>query len=314
MDKKIKKTKLGESILSNLILLRHYAHQDRAEASSSHMHAKMLISNSGSFNVGHVSTDGMTFFYPQSENESDDTLIRRITKGGYPLEHIMVGALLAKGGIMLDIGANIGLTSIPRAILGFFECIHAFEPEAKNAACLKHSIKINKTQGEVVVWENAVGNCDEIVDLTLSSSIGRHCVVANDRNPIEKKDETFEIKKVPAVCLTLNKWARNNKIDVNKISFIKLDVEGYEEFVLQGGQEILKLKKAAWQIEICPKLVHCTGGTIQGLCRIVSQYFKIVFDLKKPESGFFPSENLFAHLKERENEPNFAYTDIICLA
>ena len=50
---------------------------------------------------------------------------------------------MATGGALLDIGANIGLTLIPHAVLGDFHPVVAAEPEPRNFACLEWNIKAN---------------------------------------------------------------------------------------------------------------------------------------------------------------------------
>lgn len=50
---------------------------------------------------------------------------------------------LASGGALIDIGANVGLTSIPHAILGDFHPVIAVEPELRNFMCLEANARAN---------------------------------------------------------------------------------------------------------------------------------------------------------------------------
>lgn len=109
-----------------------------ANGAESVQDVELVCSDSQPFKAVAVSLDGMKLFVPERASaEANDKLFdRTVQKREWPID--TVGSLMpfAHGEVMLDIGANIGTTSFPRAILGAFRHIHAFEPEPRNFACL----------------------------------------------------------------------------------------------------------------------------------------------------------------------------------
>ena len=51
------------------------------------------------------------------------------------------------GGVMIDIGANIGRMSIPRVVLGDATLAYCLEPDPLNYACLVRNIRDNGLAG-----------------------------------------------------------------------------------------------------------------------------------------------------------------------
>ncbi len=78
------------------------------------------------------------------------------------------------GGTYLDVGANIGLTTIPVARRADVAC-HAFEPEPRNLGFLRENVAANCSHGHVAVHGVALGETDGTATLELSSrNFGDH--------------------------------------------------------------------------------------------------------------------------------------------
>jgi hypothetical protein len=141
-QRKIKKSALTELVMRNAISVRQSGKSALLGFSPESINLLLLKSGLEEFQADCVRTDGLAFFYPNIGVQGVvDTLVEKISNGRYPVDMISMLAPLAHGGVMLDIGANVGLTSIPRAVLHLFDHIHAFEPEPMNAACLKHAVQ-----------------------------------------------------------------------------------------------------------------------------------------------------------------------------
>jgi FkbM family methyltransferase len=135
--------------------------------------------------------------------------------------------------VILDVGANIGYTSIffarnyPDAI------VYAFEPVQENYSCLVENIK---DYPNIVAHNFALGNSVGELTLSLPSSddknLGRMSVLG-----CGWKQET-----VPMESLDARDWG--------KVDFIKIDVESYELEVLKGGEALLNKYWPLIQLEI----------------------------------------------------------------
>ena len=141
--------------------------------------------------------------------------------------------------ILLDIGANIGFYSI--LFSDRFERIYSFEPNERNFKVLKKNIENNKLKN-IQVLNFGLGENDEVL-IGNSNTKGElfqtsGFAISKDN----KKGERVIIKKGDNVLQFKNKTLT-----------IKIDVEGFEFFVLKGLKSILIDNWCVLQIEIWEK-------------------------------------------------------------
>lgn len=120
--------------------------------------------------------------------------------------------------VAVDAGAHVGFWSFYLA--KYFAEVHAFEPVAELAACFRENVR----DAHVVLHEVALGKKKGFVEMAATAdNTGMSHVRAagSGSTPIEKLD-SFELTDV---------------------DLIKIDVEGYEKFVLEGARRtILRCK------------------------------------------------------------------------
>ena len=138
---------------------------------------------------------------------------------------------MATGGALLDIGANIGLTSIPHAVLGDFHPVVAVEPEPRNFACLEWNAKANGA--EMICRRAAVADKLGTLYLKIKSNPTHHHL---------SKDGKGE----PVDVVTLGQLVD----EIGRVSLVKVDVQGAEADVLRGACDLLHKWEAAWHMEI----------------------------------------------------------------
>tara|TARA_B100000035_G_C20922884_1_gene519338 strand:+ start:279 stop:959 length:681 start_codon:yes stop_codon:yes gene_type:complete len=141
--------------------------------------------------------------------------------------------------ILLDIGANIGFYSI--LLSNEFAKIYSFEPNRRNFRVLKKNIENNNLK-KIKIFNYGLGENKEIL-LGKSKTKGElfqtsGFAVSKDNCEgekvlIEKGDSVLEFK--------------------DKTMTIKIDVEGFELFVLRGIKKILSDNYCIVQIEIWEK-------------------------------------------------------------
>ena len=134
-----------------------------------------------------------------------------------------------EGGNFLDVGANIGYFScLFGKLAGPRGTVVAIEPEPQNNALLRRNIAKNDLTN-VMVHACALGAQDGTAPMGIykAANRGRHSLVdtAHFRNTIE----------VP-VC-RLDDVVRG--ANISSWALLKIDVEGYEPFVLQGAADTL---------------------------------------------------------------------------
>jgi len=151
-------------------------------------------------------------------------------------------ALLKPNSIMFDVGANIGLYSIIGSkLVGAKGKVYSFEPSKINFNRLQNNIEINKIKN--VNTDNiGIGDkVDETLILSQNYETGdaEKYIINNDTHikPVGKMQSGILSKE--AVQLdTLDNFQLNN--DIERVDFIKIDVEGYEYYVFRGAENILK--------------------------------------------------------------------------
>jgi len=187
-----------------------------------------------------------------------DVLGRHISKyGNYEsemTEWIRRHLAGAKGGIMLDVGANIGWHSVHAAKFSSLETIVAFEPDALNAWLLDRNLSANEIDN-VIVEASAAGSENGIARLHRykASNNGRHSL-------IQDYGKGSRVVPVRAIDTTLNDLGLADR----EIHLIKIDVEGYEPLVLAGAKNAVS-RTSAIITEYSPSLSRAGGLSLSSM-------------------------------------------------
>ncbi len=140
--------------------------------------------------------------------------------------------------IFIDIGANFGLYSCMFGATGAFQAIHSFECDPRNLYHLYGHLRMNDLTDTVTVYPLALGDKEKEVTLQLASdkSTGHSHIGINVDG---YNSVTVQQKPLDGVL----------SLEGKKLA-LKVDVEGYEEFVIRGMKKTLKKNKCLIQMEI----------------------------------------------------------------
>lgn len=133
--------------------------------------------------------------------------------------------------IIIDIGANYGLSAFPPAIRGYN--VIGFEPVEINYFLLNKSIEENNLQEKIKTHKLALSNKDEISKIYVpcyrdNCSLNKDSAVLNMNKTKDFSEETIRTMK-------FDSWLDQNKeVLENKIKFIKSDTQGYESAIIEG--------------------------------------------------------------------------------
>ena len=127
----------------------------------------------------------------------------------------------------LDIGANIGNHSVFFA--NFFSNIYSFEPYPDSYYLLKFN---SKNFNNIKTFNFGASDVDEnqYMYIATDTTMSRNTLFSDRVEP--KKIEQIHPKKIKVELKNLDNLLKENK--VKKISFIKIDIEGYEYKALIG--------------------------------------------------------------------------------
>ena len=143
---------------------------------------------------------------------------------------------LIPNGAILDIGANIGMTAVSLARKFPNAVIHAFEPVPVNCAVFKRIVKHYRLKN-VVLHENALGHETGTMRIVVPEinkvhMFGLSHVEVNGRYDEWNSGEVYKVRVARLDDITALQQEK-------KIAAVKIDVENFEFFVLQGGKQLL---------------------------------------------------------------------------
>jgi len=216
-----------------------------------------------------VTIEGLSWRVPVDAASRGDLSDRIVREGWLPFERILAVRELALGTAMIDIGANVGTTSIPRVVLGDFAYVYAAEPDPANYACLVDNVTSNSLQGFVMPDRVAIGAADGEAILRRKTQIGTHHLTATASRPAD----------IPVQVRTLDSWTAQLGVDLASVTFVKVDTQGWESHVLRGASRLLARKHIAWQIEFSPRLLKQAGSSSSDFLEQVEAHFTHFIDL-----------------------------------
>ena len=133
--------------------------------------------------------------------------------------------------IALDIGANIGNHSI--FFSKYFKKVFAFEPNPKTYDLLLINSKLI-SQKKIVPYNFGLSNNNGNLSLKSNpSNIGASRIISLPTNQLKNNITNIKVKIADEI----------KSIQTEKISFIKIDVEGHEINALKGAENIIKSNK-----------------------------------------------------------------------
>ena len=198
-------------------------------------------------------------------------LSQRLVRGWLPLTDLAFVRRFVVGGVMLDVGANVGTTSIPRLLLGDFAAAYAAEPDERNYQCLVGNALDNGLAGRLAADRVALSSSSGTARLRRSAHIGGHQLLASDQQWDGDCDEVR--------CLTLDAWLAGLDVPPAAVRFVKVDTQGWDLHVLAGATGLLQHRYAVWQIELSASMMKAAGSQVRDLTALVGTYFTHVREI-----------------------------------
>jgi len=223
----------------------------------------------------------------------DNALSRLIYNGFESDELEFTRKYLRDGDIFLDIGCNIGLFSLTAApVVGDMGKVICFEPSPITFTRLLENISLN---GFKNISPINIGLSDK--DAVLKFNISNNGYDAwNTFAPsveLEKLQESINIE-----VSTLDK--QMDYLEKETISWVKIDVEGWENLVLKGGERLFKDFDPVVMIEFTESNTFAAGYFVQELYDILIdwgyKWYRLEGQGFKPETKriHYPYDNLIA--------------------
>ncbi|TDK36609.1 FkbM family methyltransferase [Rhizobium deserti] len=178
--------------------------------------------------------------------------------------------MLNSGDTMLDIGANVGVYTLQAArAVGSTGEIHSFEPNPTVNRMLRRSITDNGFQDICVVHEVGLADADtpgSLHHLTGTNNVG-----------------AAYVSKSAGAGISISLRRLDSFTFERRINFMKIDVEGYECQVLEGGSKLLGEHRPLVLAELFPCGLRNTGG--RSARELVARWTDLQYKVEEFEHG-----------------------------
>ncbi|MGI8672098.1 MAG: FkbM family methyltransferase [Luteitalea sp.] len=182
----------------------------------------------------HVESLSIRGQYGVIQGPSTDNVILRwyATTGTWSeATNTMVADRLTEGGTFIDVGANLGLTTIPAARNPQVRVI-AFEPDPTCFRYLQANVAANCPAAAVTLHNAAV--FDEATDLTFEIASANH-----GDNRVRVTAAPGALQEEPGEVVTVRAVSLDQVVDVRGRLVVKIDTQGAEPFVVKGARATL---------------------------------------------------------------------------
>ena len=184
-----------------------------------------------------------------------DTFVSRVCMGGTyePDETAFVRAHLKEGDTFLDVGANIGwFTTLAAQLVGPSGRVHAFEPRNETRSLLERSISDGGwgdrvSLHDVIVTERS-GSARLVWNKTGHNPGGTR--VLPDGRPV---NERMVLQEASSIALDDMEFA-------NRVSLIKMDIEGSEGLALRGARRTIERHQPVILTEVSDVALQRVSG------------------------------------------------------
>lgn len=213
-----------------------------------------------------------------------------IKRDHYEPELFAVGRLIQPGSVVLDIGGSFGIFALFMAhFSGAKGKVHSFEPGRFSFEQISANVALNGLGERIAVHRVAASDQPGILrlfhigDAPVTFSVGGHEGVAAEEVPAVRVAD-----QIPAE-------------DAAQVSFIKIDVEGYEIAALEGARPILEASHPAIMFEVSTDALARQGQSPTDAFAYLASYGYRFWMLEKgrfvPQEG--PCEgNVFAAIED----------------
>lgn len=147
--------------------------------------------------------------------------------------------------LVIDIGANIGVTSLMCAKQGAF--VYAFEPEILNFDVLKYNVKINNFYNKIICINKGVGKSNKLTELFIHPSNSGATSSYLEQKGLNK--ENYQIVEFISINTVFDFY------DINYCDLLKMDCEGSEKDIINDLYEELINKIGQISVEFHDKKI-----------------------------------------------------------
>ena len=237
---------------------------------------EVVINNEG--NVYIILKNGIKFYWIPRDPYS---LLGMPLQGSFEPEcTFLLAKLIKKGDVVFDIGANFGWYSCHFAqLVGETGKVHVFEP-TNAIEELKNNLILNGFEARCILNKVALGAKKGIDTLFIPKKLGTAFASLREHS----YSDSGKSRKISVHIEKLDEYILSNKIE--KIDFIKMDVEGAEYLVLKGAENVLKQYSPVIMLELYDGHIKCFGYSQGELINYLGGFGYHLYEINEKEKEF----------------------------
>jgi FkbM family methyltransferase len=221
------------------------------------------VSISPTYNEKIVVNDYEMFIIPNDPGISRELATYKTHE---PLTTSLMYKILKEGMVCLDIGSNIGYyVLLESRLVGKEGVVIGIEPSPINFEYLKKNMGISENKN-IEIYNFAAADENKMLDFVISSKSNWSKVLSEN----EKIKEGEKLVKIQAK--RIDTFVKERKYQ--RIDFVRMDVEGYEYYLLNGLEEVMKTFKPNLLIEV-HKMFLGVDGTRQMLEKLKQNGYEV---------------------------------------
>lgn len=178
--------------------------------------------------------------------------------------------------VFVDVGANIGTSTVDALLhFGFAKAI-CLEPDTNNFRLLRMNLLLNDLEDRTIALRRAASDEDgnAILRLSLENS-GDHHLLPESAAPAAPATNVE--------CSRLESLVTQGLIDPRQVGLLWVETQGFEAFVLRGATSLIDAGVPV-VVEYCPAALEATGS-LDALEELIVANFSTVVDLRLLSHG-----------------------------
>jgi FkbM family methyltransferase len=183
----------------------------------------------------------------------------------YQEERMFLTRYLRHSDVVIDVGANIGLLTLLSSVLvGKQGKVYSIEPHPRVCRFLRGNLDLNSVEN-VRTFNYALGNKSGTVRFSDRKGDDKNSVVWTDPGIIVDQKRLDELS-----------------IEDEQITLLKIDVEGYEKFVIEGAARLLKNVQCIY-FEAIERHFLKFGYRLEDLLNVLRSHHFEIFEVSADE-------------------------------
>ena len=142
------------------------------------------------------------------------------------MERLSSGHAVKEGDVVMDVGAHVGIFAMKALSLGASRVI-AIEPDPENVECLRRNFEKEIASGRLTIVEAGAWNEPDTITLSIGESSGWNSFVEDNTY------RSLDVRVLPIDDMVA-------ELGLNRLDYIKMDIEGAEPQALEGAAETIR--------------------------------------------------------------------------